>query len=445
MQNKKKNFISLLAIITTSLLLMVAIYFSNLVLTEMRISQSHSKASQAYYLAEAGINEAIWKLQYDTTTGDGDRAWADDFVESATCETFSDNFTRTNTLYLNSSYTVTIQNSECARGDIISTAEILLPNGNTVQRVVKTRVFKSLNPSSTQNSAVFTGGASEVIRFMAGYMNIYDGNMFSNNNILLQLVSTLRAFDNPETVDIEEGKVAAANNINQSLFSTITSTGQCAQNICNPETSCLAAGFSCPPSQIDMPMIDFDSAEATSYKSRAQALGTVYTSEEFENLMWNNQNLTLNNAVTYVTGPIELRGGQTITANGALVADGNITIGERSCWYKNIFNWRCGNSQLTVNHPEGIPSGLMTKRKIEAGLFLETININGLLYANDELSLVSLPASFNIIGGMMARKMSLVSVWQALNITLDNDLINEAIGDPTYSPIVQIEHWEETY
>lgn len=433
----KKSFISLMALITLSMLLLLGLYFISFVLLEFNIVQSYTKASQTYYLAEAGVNEAIWKIKNDDTTEDGDPAWETDFVTSPNCENFNTSFTRTNVLYDNSSYTVSIQNTECARGEIIATASIVLPNGNTTQRVIKTKVFKAQNASPIENSAVFTGGPSEVISFMAGQMNVYNGNLFSNNNLLLQLASDLNVYDDAAT-PTEEGKVLVVNNINKSILSTIAATGKCSRNIC--EGNCPK----CPPDSVSMPMIDFDSANENSYKSRAEVLDTVYTSTEFEDLLWNNQNLTLNNEVTYVTGPIELRGGQTLTVNGALVTDGTITIGERYCWVKGL-SARCGNSKITVNHSVGVPSGVMTKDKFNVSIYTQRIDITGLLYVNDQFKLVSLPQSFNIVGGMLARKMSFTSIWQALNVTLNNDLINEAIGTPTYSPVVQVDHWEETY
>lgn len=447
-ENPNKSFISIATLIVATILLLLATYFLNFILSELKIAQSHTWASQTYYLAEAGINEAIWKLKYDDkdVNEDGDKAWAEEFVEEPGCENFSDTIEKnTNNLIPNSSYTITIHNTSCARGEIIVTAYINLPNGARTRRVVKTKVFKPLNPSPTRNSAVFSGGETESISFLAGYMNIYNGNIFSNYNITLDLVSTLRAYDNPETKDIEEGKVAAVNNINKSLLSTIVSTGRCARNVCSPSQACIDAGINCPPQPISMPMIDFDSSDPDSYKSRAAAAGTLYTAQQFEDLLWKNPNLTLNNPVTYVTGSITLKGNQRLTVNGVLVADGTISIGEELCWFKSLFQSRCGNSRITVNHPEGIASGLLTKSKIEVGLYADRIDVNGLLYAGDEFSLVSLPDSFNIVGGLIARKMTLVSIWQALNITLNDERIREAIGYPKYSPVIKIEHWEELY
>lgn len=455
MKNKKikqkffqRSFISIATLMIASALLLLAIYFLNFVLSEIRIVESHTKSVQAYYLAEAGVNEAIWKLKNDhqDESEDGDKAWADEFVTEPNCENFSDSFTRdTNNIFPNSSYTVSIQNTACAKGEIVVTAYINLPNGSRIQRIVETKVFKPLNPSPTRDSAVFSGGETESINFLAGYMNIYKGNIFSNYNITLDLISTLRAYDDPETEDIEEGKVVAVNNIYKSLLSTIVSTGRCAKNVCDPSQACVDAGFTCPPSPVSMPMIDFDSSDPNSYKSRAEALGSVYTAQEFENLLWDNPTYTLNSPVTYVTGPIELKGNQRLIVNGVLVADGSISVGEELCWYKSLFQWRCGNSRITVNHSEGNPSGILTKRNVEVGLFADQIDINGLLYAGDEFSLVSVPSVFNIVGGMVARDLNFVSIWQGLNITLNDDFIRETIGTPLYSPVIQIEHWEESY
>ncbi len=75
-----------MALIILSLLLLLGLYFSSFVLAEFNIAQSYVKSSQAYYLAEAGINEAIWKIKNDDTTSDGDPAWKIEFVTQPNCE-----------------------------------------------------------------------------------------------------------------------------------------------------------------------------------------------------------------------------------------------------------------------------------------------------------------------------------------------------------------------
>lgn len=434
----KRAFISLIALLALSLLLLLGIYFVTFVLTEYKMSQSYNLATKTYHLAEAGISEAIWKLKNDDTIADGDEAWKDKFVTEPDCNNWQASFERTDALFQNSSYSVTIQNSSCARGVLVSTAKITLPNGKTTQRIAKTTVFKALNPSPVGDSAVFTGGPSEITTVRSSLLNVYYGNLFSNNNILIKDGSTVNIYDDTDTSDLE-GKILAVNNLTVSADSTLDSTAQCAKNVC--QGGCTK----CPPDSVSMPMIDFDSDDPSSYKSKAEAAGTVYTSSEFENLLWSNQILTLNNEVTYVTGPIELKGGQDLTINnGVLVADGSITIGEKFCWVRSATESRCGNSKITITHTPGIPAGLLTKNSISFGSFTLQTNIVGLVYATDKLDFVGLPASVNITGGMMARKISIISVVQGVT-TYDSTIVNEAIGNPVYSPVVTIEHWEETY
>jgi hypothetical protein len=82
------------------------------------------------------------------------------------------------------------------------------------------------------------------------------------------------------------------------------------------------------------------------------------------------------------------------------------------------------------------------------------MDIRGLLYASDEIKFVSLPWLFRVYGGIIGRKFSVISIWASLNVHLDNTIITEAIwggsqppegGTPPFSPVVTIEHWEESY
>jgi hypothetical protein len=155
----------------------------------------------------------------------------------------------------------------------------------------------------------------------------------------------------------------------------------------------------------------------------------------------------------YVEGDINLKGKRYLNIDGILIADGTINIGEKKNW-----EGASGNSNITITDPGvGIPSGLLTKRKVNFGPYSasEDASIVGLIYSQDEMRLTSLPYSFNITGGMIARKFSLSSVSGAasLNVYLDNSIIREGVwggssppgGSLTFSPVITIEHWEEAY
>ncbi|MFH1643050.1 MAG: hypothetical protein ABH967_00185 [Patescibacteria group bacterium] len=460
----QRGVIVIMSSITLTLLLLLSFYFLNFTVAEFKISECQVDATQVYYLAEAGLNEAIWKLKNDST-------WNSNFEEQPTCNDWSDSFSRSNTLFPNSSYEVQIQNSECARGQIISTAQLTLADGRIVKRGLKVKVFKTFG-SLTQNSAIFSGGTGENISLQFSNINVHNGNFFSNNNLDIKYFSTLTVYDNPGTEEIVEGKVLAENNIS-TVASSIVSTATCSKNVC--EGDCSEAG--CPPASADMPGINFNLEETDSYYSRAQALQStlecsvlcngvecatdcIFESGDFEDLLWDIGEggvLTLNNGITYVTGVIDLMGERRIIVNGILIADGTINIGEKNCWTRHG-DKDCGYNGITVNDTGGVgkPSGILTQAKMNFGPYssFQNIDITGLLYAYDEIKVVSMPQNFNITGGVLARKISFTSSWIPVNIYLDNTIIAEAVwggsnppleAELPYSPVVTIEHWEETY
>lgn len=485
----RKNFsekgqIAIIAFLTLIILLILGSYFLTFTLTESKISQSQVVGTKIYYLAEAGINEAIWKLKNDDTTLDGDPAWKSDFIDPNKNPYpggtyWSATFSKTNVL--GGSYTMVVQNTARGRGEITATATTTFSGGKVAQRVVKTTVFRGL-AGPTQDGAVFSGGSSENFDINFTYLKVDKGNLFCNNNLNVSGGSQIKVYDNPATPDVLEGQVLVAQNLAIKDNSQIaTSTAICAENECTERCQGYLPGSeSCPPASISVPLVDFDSESPNSFKSRAKATQNagqcqvlcqksgqsqyqcsnkcVFTATEFDDLLWEvgqGGNLTLNNAVTYITGSIELKGGRSLIVNGALAADDNISIGESYSWTRQGKKQE-GLSQIIINQPTSTtPSGILTKRKMNFGPYssFQDINIAGVIYANDETKLISMPKSFNVLGGIIARKLSFTSLWQWLNVTLDNEKILYGLGykiddtliNPVYSPVIMIEHWEESY
>lgn len=484
MNYKKHNFsqkgaVLLIAMVLLGVLGIVSAFFISFVLGGAKISFSHQVASQAYYLTEAGVNEAIWKLKNDIVVSDGDDPWQDCFMSSggscANCADWSDTFMRHYTS--NSTTTVLVKNFECAHGEITATTTVAFEGGKNARRVVKARVFKALG-SLTNNSPVFTGSPSGEGSIMGVLLNVYNGNMFSNNNFNIKGWSVVKVFDNPLTIE-QEGQILTNNNMNITN-SAVTASSTCAKNSCT-----IGICAVCPAANLEMPAVDFDSAQTTSYKSRAQSAQSqaqcevkgknsagvevfsqnkcVFTGAEFSNLLWQvglNGTLFLNHknngvvfSVYYVDGKIELKGGRRMQINGVLVANDTIDIGEKLAW-----SGQSGTSQITINDPgNGFPSGILTKDKMNFGPYSSFSNtqITGLIYAQDEIRITSMPNQLDVIGGIIARKLSFTSLWSTFNLYLDNDIIKEGIwGSDTpppggssaaYSPVVTVEHWEETY
>ncbi len=389
-------------------LLLLGTFILSFVLSEHRISLSQAESIKNYYLAEAGAQEAIWKLENDLT-------WKNSFE---TNPTWTDQFTRDPALVTNGSYQVDIANTDLAQGEITSRGTVTLSGGASANRVIRTRVFKAQGSLSIGDSAIATG--SNKIDFTASIVNVNPGSIFANNNILVQLLSD---------VDVQN-EASATNNITIQAFSSLTAGG-----------GLHAANYPPAPAAIAMPAIDFDSADASSYKNRADV---IYSESEFENLLWSNPNLTLN-GITYVTGSVKLRGDTHLTINGVLVTDSTIEIGKTFCWFRPGYGTRCGNSSVTVNRTPGQPAGLLTKSKFEVEVFVDDISITGLLYALGDIKLTSLGGAFTITGGIIGQKLTTVSVWSTITIAFDENTVAETTGEALFSPVVTIEHWEEEY
>jgi hypothetical protein len=251
---------------------------------------------------------------------------------------------------------------------------------------------------------------------------IVNGGFFSNLNVIINFWSTINA----------DKQVQAVGNINIGSKSMLNATEIHSHNINPPE-----------PDPLTMPAVSFDNpSDPDSYKARAN---NIYTASQFDTLLWNNRGGTLTlNGITYVTGDVSIRGNNNLIINGVLIADGDIELGANTllcCWGLN-----CGRSHITINRVGSTtPAGILSKRNISFELCLDSFSGNGLIYANDKINILSLPYSIAVTGGLVSRKITLTSIWQAMTIVYDNSVVNYTLGDPQFSPIVTVEHWEEEY
>ncbi len=406
LKKQNRGVALILTILLMALVLFLSLYLINFTLTEDRIARSQSWGAKTYYLSEAGIQDMVWKLKNDNT-------YKNNFE---TNPNWTASFTRTNPFgSSNGSYTVSIANSSLAHGVITSIGTIDIGNGKTSQRIVKTYVYRALGQSGVEDNCGFADGNIDI---SASIVNFHDGSSHSNNNFIVNGLSTVN-------VDTD---LDAVNQYNKSWLSTVNVGGDIH-----------SANYPPAATAITMPAIDFDSASPNSLKNRADV---VYSQNQFDNLMANNQNLTLTGPITYVDGDVELRGNQHLTINGLLVVSRDLIVGHWLCR-----GLRCGNNSITVNHTTGEAAGIIAKRKINFETWTGDIDINGAVYANDQLNLLSFPIGFDfdVTGGLIARKLTITSVWQPLNINYDNTILTEVLGATEFSPVITVEHWEEEY
>ena len=138
--------------------------------------------------------------------------------------------------------------------------------------MVRVKVLKAIG-SLTKDSPLFAGYPSGESTIDASLMNIYNGNIFVNNNLRIRYGSEVNVYDDKDT-EKREGKVLVVQNLILTA-STLNSSSRCAKNVCNTTSTCQCdpdpedifekcEGDSCPPNSSEMPMVDSDSDDPNS-------------------------------------------------------------------------------------------------------------------------------------------------------------------------------------
>lgn len=406
--NKQNRGVALiLTILLLSLILFLSLYLLSFTLTENRISRSQAYGAKTYYLAEAGVQEMVWKLKNNAS-------YKENFE---TVPDWTQSFSRLDPFGPNSgAYTVSVANTGLAHGEITASSSIPLGGGKYSQRIIKTKVYKALGNSLLGD---ITGYGNHDIEVFNARLNIYSGGTHANHDFKAEGTSLVYI----------EKDLDVVHNFSESNLSTVTVGGAIHSRENLPAAD-----------SISMFAIDFDSNDQNSYKNLADV---VYSSAQFSSLMENNQNLTLNDEIIYITGDVEVKGAQNLTINGILAVSHDFSVGGEQCWAG-----RCGYNTITVNSVEGRPAGILAKHDIDFEQWTGDVTINGLLYSSHELSLENLPTDFffNVSGAALGgHDLNIRNSQREVNITKNNDTINGIIGSAEFSPVIMVEHWEEEY
>jgi hypothetical protein len=184
----------------------------------------------------------------------------------------------------------------------------------------------------------------------------------------------------------------------------------------------------------------------------------VFSQNEFEDLLWEvgeGGSLDVKSKITYVEGSIDIKGGRELLMEGVLVADGSIDIGMNLDWRRRG-DRDSGVSHIEITNPEkDRPSGLLSKRKINFGNYSlkENSAIEGVIYSGDKVRIIGIPQKLTISGGIIGRQLFFITLWEGLEINFDNELILNGLGyiidekpvKPVFSPLIEVDHWEEVY
>ena len=397
----QQGFILVTSILVMSILLLTALYVVNFTITEMRISASQSVAAKTYYLAEAGVNEIIWKIQNDSAIGqaflNGTLNSSNDIIRDSV---FGDS---------RASYRVSAINTVPAEAWVIATSTYQIA-GRSSRRVVKYYISRANGNGLNWNYTIFAGGRGSQqngnFTFTGSGLVLIStgGRLHANQNLKVQGAE----------VRVNDGAVTAANNI------LVVSGGTLTLNNSYQDA---------PTTTIDMLPIDFNSSSPTSWKNRALASGTVYTKTQFKNL----PNNTTLNGIIYVTGDTEIIG-KNMTINGVLVSEEEIEITN-------------SGQTLIVNADPVYGGGLLAKEEVEITTAGGSVTVNGLIYAGNDLEIISSGTNFLINGSLTGFDAEVTASGGAITLNYVPENFQNVIDPINNSepPIIQIDHWEEQY
>ena len=143
------GFVLVVSVLVLTTLLIVGTYLIASSDAENKISNVQNLATKNYYLAEAGVNEMIWKIQNDSATG---TAFTNGTLNS------SNNISRTNVFGdSNASYVVEARNTVTSEAWITATSTYQIGN-NISRRVVKAYVVQATGSNAEWEFGTFAGG-----------------------------------------------------------------------------------------------------------------------------------------------------------------------------------------------------------------------------------------------------------------------------------------------
>ncbi|OGY43139.1 MAG: hypothetical protein A3J62_03505 [Candidatus Buchananbacteria bacterium RIFCSPHIGHO2_02_FULL_38_8] len=399
MTNKKSNgFVLIMSVLIMTALLMSGAYLITVSGSDTKITKAHSIATRTYYLAEAGINEMIWKIQNDQTTKNAFLAGTlNNSYDINRTSVFGDN---------KASYNVTALNTVSAEAQIIATSTYQIGD-NFSQRVVKTYVSRATSDNEEWEFSTFAGGRGS--QQNGNFTFTGSGIVLTANGGRLHANQVFKV--QGAEVIVNDGAVTASNVID------IVAGGRLTLNNSYQDA---------PTTTIDMLQIDFDSSSPDSWKNRATV---TYTETQFRNLP---SNTTLN-GIIYVTGNAKIIG-KNFTINGVLVAEDNIEI---------------TNSGMTliVNSDPVYGGGLLAKDEVEITTSGGNVSIAGLIYAANDLEITSSGTNFTVNGSLTGFDARITASGGSIILNYEPENFYPVIN-PAYnpsSPLIQIDHWEEQY
>ena len=368
---------------------------------ESKISRSHQEGARAYYVAEAGIVDALWRLNNTAN-----------YKAALKAGTFNStfNYTATNTPATNQRFSVSFASTAAN----YATVTVLGYSNNgsfEAQRKISTDVFVGPAPGPTEGNAIMSGGTLDIDNGSASVV-ISGGDVYATGKQSTGV-----------GINIDKATVNIGSKDFNSPRSYVVNGGTVTNGTIH------ASNFPVAADEITIPGIDFSyySSHCGSY---------CYTSSSFQNRIANaSSSVSFPGPITYVSGDVNLGNSwaknKTINITGMLVINGSLTTSGST---KGLV--------INVTQPSGGGgSGVFLRSNMNNGG--GTWNVNGVLYASGTMTFTKTEA-VSIQGALIAGDTVTLNTGLQFNLTYQSGRVTPVFGAGEPAP-VEVKHWEEEY
>lgn len=374
---------------------------------ESKISRSQLEGTVAYYVAEAGVTDAVWRLNnnnaYKTALDNG---------------TLNVSYSVSDQPQSGQGFTVTIATSAQGAGYATINVTGTADNGTFVaQRRIEAQVFLG-DPTVVLNigTNAFFGGGSVSVTNGGSAINVTNGDWYSRGNITI----------NQATVNAAGRYIKAVGSYSANNAS-VTAAGINASN------------YPPAPTDVSVPGYDFtqynslptDRCTSALYASQTQLRCTA---AQFQALIGASTNFTFPNEVVYISNNLSFTSwvrNKTLNFNGLLVINGDLAVnGSASNFYVNINDPGTGKSGVIVRSNMNNSNGTWT--------------VNGILYASGSINFTNNQV-MTIDGAVVAGGAVNINTGLSLNLNFNPTRAFVVLGGTSTPTAVQVLHWEEEY
>lgn len=388
------------ALATILILLGVAMFSGAAIVTvstlEAKISASQKEGIDAYYVAESGVEDSLWKIKNNASCG------GSTCISQLQAGSLNYTYTVLNAPQTGQSFTVVMASTSAGSATITSVGQVQTGQFTANRKIVSTI---SYGPAATTLSgAAIVAGNVLTIANGGSQVTVSGGDIYAGTAITVSAATVSLGGGCIQTPGVYSGN-----------------TGPCVHS----------ANFAPASASIPVPSFNFGYyATHNSYSFIEGAVPNVPGS--FEYAVENGQSVF--NGDIYVSGPMTFNTkmkGKQVTVNGRLVVDGSLTT----------VSGGLSGTNIVVNDPGNGHSGLF----VNGALTIQDAqwNINGLLYASGAI-ILSNNLSVNVNGGIVAGATISISTRALLSVSLVQSRVIGGLADSTPS-VLQVKHWEELY